>query len=82
MGVPLTSGTPFMATIGMLNNADVPRPFWLYYFNVSDIDEAGRRIAAHGGQAMMGPHQVPTGDWIIHARDPQGAMFALLGPKA
>ncbi len=66
---------------GMMNNPDVPRPFWLYYFNVTDIDEAGRRIVAHGGQTMMGPHQVPTGAWIIQARDPQGAIFALLGPK-
>jgi hypothetical protein len=24
---------------------------------------------------------VPTGDWVIQARDPQGAMFALVGPK-
>lgn len=66
---------------GMMNNPDAPRPFWLYYFNVADIEAAGTCIAANGGHVMMGPHQVPTGDWIIQARDPQGAMFALLGPK-
>lgn len=67
---------------GMINNPDAHRPFWLYYFNVADIDDAGRKVAANGGEIMMGPHQVPTGDWIIQARDPQGAMFALLGRKA
>lgn len=66
---------------GMMNNPHAPRPFRLYYFNVADIDDAGRRIATSGGQTMMGPHQAPTGEWIIHARDPQGAMFALMGPK-
>jgi predicted enzyme related to lactoylglutathione lyase len=27
----------------------------------------------------MGPHQVPTGDWIVIGSDPQGAEFALVG---
>jgi predicted enzyme related to lactoylglutathione lyase len=26
----------------------------------------------------MGPHQVPGGNWIVHGRDPQGALFALM----
>jgi uncharacterized protein len=29
----------------------------------------------------MGPHEVPGGSWIILGQDPQGAMFALVGPK-
>ena len=67
---------------GMFNKPPMlPVPFWLYYFNVADIEAAGRRITAAGGRVMMGPHQVPTGSWIIHAQDPQGAMFALVGPK-
>ncbi|MES1256766.1 MAG: VOC family protein [Acidobacteriota bacterium] len=66
---------------GMVNNAEAPRPFWLYYFNVADIEQAGRLIAANGGRVLMGPHQVPTGSWIVQAQDPQGAMFALVGPK-
>lgn len=66
---------------GMMNNTAMARPVWLYYFNVSDIDDAARRVTAAGGKVLMGPHQVPTGDWIINGRDPQGAMFALLGPK-
>jgi hypothetical protein len=27
----------------------------------------------------MGPHQVPTGEWILIGTDPQGAEFALVG---
>jgi predicted enzyme related to lactoylglutathione lyase len=26
----------------------------------------------------MGPHQVPGGNWVLHGRDPQGAVFALM----
>jgi len=66
---------------GMFNDAEATHPHWLYYFNVDDIEAAGKRIAAHGGKALMDAHQVPTGDWIIQARDPQGALFALVGPK-
>ena len=29
----------------------------------------------------MGPHQVPTGDYVIIGSDPQGAEFALVGGK-
>jgi predicted enzyme related to lactoylglutathione lyase len=32
-----------------------------------------------GGTIAMGPHQVPTGDWILIGTDPQGAEFALVG---
>ncbi len=67
---------------GMMNKmAEVPVPFWLYYFNVDDIDAAAARVAAQGGQVLNGPHQVPGGSWILNATDPQGAMFALVGPK-
>jgi uncharacterized protein len=67
---------------GMFNSpaATVAR-FWLYYFNVADIDAAGKRVADGGGKIMQGPTQVPGGGWIIQAADPQGASFALVGPK-
>ena len=29
----------------------------------------------------MDPHEVPTGEWIVQARDPQGATFALASPR-
>jgi uncharacterized protein len=66
---------------GMMGDAQAPRPFWLYYFCVEDIDPAHRRVTANGGAVLRGPHQVPTGEWIIQAQDPQGAPFALVGPR-
>ncbi len=55
--------------------------FWLYYFNVGDIDAAAKRVSDGGGKIMHGPQQVPGGGWIVQAADPQGAAFALLGSK-
>ena len=65
---------------GMMNSPGFPRPTWLYYFNVDDIDAAKTRLEAAGGTVLMGPHEVPGGQWIIQAQDPQGAMFGLLAP--
>jgi len=58
----------------------VPAPFWLYYFNVDDIEAAAARVKDQGGQVLNGPHQVPGGSWTVHCSDPQGATFALVGP--
>ncbi|TWT10545.1 VOC family protein [Reyranella sp. CPCC 100927] len=67
---------------GMFNRPPVmPVPFWLYYFNVGDIDAAGERVKSAGGQILNGPMEVPGGDWIIQGADPQGAMFALVGKR-
>jgi uncharacterized protein len=60
-----------------------PVPFWLFYFNVEDIDRATARVKEKNGQIIMGPHQVPGGQWITIALDPQAVAFALVGsPKA
>ena len=67
---------------GMANIPGIARPYWLFYFVVEDIDAAIARVSASGGQVTVGPHQVPTGDWIVQGVDPQGAKFALVGPKA
>lgn len=56
----------------------LPLPFWLYYFNVADIEAAARRVEAGGGEILYGPMEVPGGAWILHCADPQGAIFALL----
>src|SRR4029077_7372410 len=66
---------------GMMSDAKAPRPHWLYYFCVDDIDAANGRVTKNGGQTLMEPQQVPTGTWVFHARDPQGASFALVGPR-
>jgi uncharacterized protein len=66
---------------GMFNDPKAPRPYWLFVFNVADIEAATARVTAGGGNRLMGPVQVPTGDWVTYASDPQGAGFALVGPK-
>lgn len=69
-------------TVGgmMKKMPEVPAPFWLYYFNVSGIDAAAERVKQAGGQVIHGPIEVP-GTWIVQCLDPQGAMFAMSGPK-
>jgi uncharacterized protein len=70
-------------TVGgmMTKPPDVPMPYWLYYFNVDAIDAAQTRVVQNGGKVLMGPHEVPGGQWILQCTDPQGAMFALVAPK-
>ncbi|MBV8744700.1 MAG: VOC family protein [Xanthobacteraceae bacterium] len=65
---------------GMLTKpAMIDAPFWLYYFNIEDIDVAERKVKAAGGQILNGPLELPDGSWIIRCVDPQGAIFALEG---
>lgn len=54
---------------------------WMFYFGVPSIVAAKALIESNGGQVLMGPHEVPGGDWIVVAMDPQGAGFGLVGPK-
>ena len=65
----------------MTRTAQTPASFWLYYVNVDALDPAVERIKTKGGQLVNGPHQVPGGQWIVQALDPQGALFALVAPK-
>ncbi|MDF8334180.1 VOC family protein [Novosphingobium cyanobacteriorum] len=57
------------------------RPAWLTYFGVSSAVAAKAAIEAAGGMVMHGPHEVPGGEWIVVAADPQGAVFGVVGPK-
>jgi uncharacterized protein len=64
---------------GMMDKPEnVPVSAWGFYVNVDGLDAAVDRIAANGGQVLMGPHEVPGGSWIVQAVDPQGAAFALV----
>jgi len=69
---------------GMMNKAaamaHVP-PNWAIYFRVPDINAATERIKAAGGTILFGPTEVPGGDWIVNAMDPQGAAFSLHAKK-
>ena len=54
---------------------------WRYYIRVPSIAKAKELVEGNGGTVAMGPHEVPTGDWILIGTDPQGAEFALVGGK-
>jgi hypothetical protein len=82
MGTYQIFGTADTMLGGMMTKPpNVPVACWQYYFNVGNIDEAAARVTAAGGQVLHGPTDVPGGGWILLGRDPQGAMFALLGSR-
>lgn len=62
--------------------AATPVPFWLYYFDVADLDAATEQVTAEGGRIAQGPIELWGGTWIARCIDPQGAMFALQGPRS
>jgi len=69
-------------TGGMFNKPpEVPVSFWLYYVNVDGVEPAADRVKSAGGQIINGPMEVPGGSWIVQCKDPQGAMFALVGKR-
>jgi predicted enzyme related to lactoylglutathione lyase len=53
-------------------------PYWDYYINVASIEVAAGRVRNAGGTVLMGPHQVPGGQWILQCKDLQGAHFSLI----
>jgi uncharacterized protein len=46
---------------------------WTFYFRIPDVDAAVDQVKSGGGQVIMGPMDVPGGQRIIVAVDPQGA---------
>jgi predicted enzyme related to lactoylglutathione lyase len=70
---------------GMMNKpkemANIP-PHWQIYFRVPDVDAAAERVKAAGGKILNGPMDVPDGDRVLNAMDPQGAAFGLHSKKA
>ena len=55
-------------------------PGWFFYFRVPDIDAAKAQVEALGGKVRMGPMEVPGGEWVISADDPEGVPFGLVAP--
>jgi hypothetical protein len=67
---------------GMMNRpAVMPMSWWNYYINVDAIDAAKARVEKAGGTIKMGPMEVPGGQWVLQAQDPQGGFFALVALK-
>ena len=54
---------------------------WSFAIGVDDIDRAIAAAKKHGGSLSGEPQQVPGGEYSLHCTDPQGAGFALVGPR-
>jgi uncharacterized protein len=61
--------------------AVIRTPFWLYFFQVGDLDAATGRLTAAGGQILDDPFELSGGNWTVQCADPQGAIFALEGKR-
>jgi predicted enzyme related to lactoylglutathione lyase len=83
MGVYRMFATGGTSAVGgmMTRTPETPVPMWLYYFNVDSTEAAIARATAAGAKLLMGPHEVPGGQWIAQFFDPQGAMFAVVAFK-
>jgi predicted enzyme related to lactoylglutathione lyase len=60
---------------------EMPVSMWSFYIGVDDIDRAHEAVKAGGGQVLMGPMEIPGGEFSINGMDPQGAPFGLVGPR-
>lgn len=74
----LELGAMYTLTDDMLKQG-VP-PHWMLYVNVESVDETIAKVAAAGGQVVMGPHDVPGAGRMAVLRDPQGAVVSIWQP--
>lgn len=54
---------------------------WNFYFRVPDIEVAHAKVKELGGAPFHDPMEVPGGERVFFATDPQGATFGLVAPK-
>ncbi|MBV8684332.1 MAG: VOC family protein [Caulobacteraceae bacterium] len=54
------------------------QPHWRYVFQVESVTAAAPKITAAGGAVLSAPQQVPNGQWVLQASDPQGGFFSLV----
>ena len=59
----------------------MPHAVWSYYIGVDDIDRAVLAITDGGGTIVQEPIEIPGGEYSLMATDPEGASFALVGPR-
>lgn len=56
-------------------------PGWGFYFRVPEIQAAKAAVTAGGGTVFAEPMQVPGGEWVINASDPEGVVFGVVAPE-
>jgi uncharacterized protein len=54
---------------------------WNFYFRVPDIEAAHAKVKELGGNPVCDIMEVPGGERVFFATDPQGAGFGLVAPK-
>ncbi|WP_294251540.1 VOC family protein [uncultured Sphingomonas sp.] len=54
------------------------KPGWGFYFRIDDVDQAKGLVEAAGGTVVMEPMDVPGGERVLQAVDPDGAVFGLV----
>lgn len=54
---------------------------WVFYFRVADIDAGAEAVQAGGGTLVQEPTEIPGGEYALVARDPQDALFGLVGQR-
>lgn len=65
----------------MTKVAELPVPMWSYYIGVDDIDRSTEAVKVQGGKIIMGPDQIPGGEFAVVGIDRQGATFGIVGPR-
>lgn len=59
----------------------MPVSAWTYYFRTDDTHSRTATLVDAGATLIMGPREVPGGDFISVLTDPQGAVLAIYSPK-
>ncbi|HLJ65481.1 MAG TPA: VOC family protein [Stellaceae bacterium] len=80
MGVYQTFAMGGAPSGGMMKTDGKMPPAWGYYLAVASVTKALERARKQGATLLYGPAEVPGGAWIVQARDPQGAHFAMVSP--
>jgi predicted enzyme related to lactoylglutathione lyase len=78
MGTYQTFATGGAPCGGMMKACEQVPHSWNYYIAVESVAKAADRAQTRGATVLNGPLEVPGGAWIVQARDPQGAHFAMV----
>ena len=78
-GVYFTFGRDGTEIGGMFKRTpDMPGgPAWLGYVRVKDVQQVIKKATSAGGTLLLGPMEVPGGDYVAQFNDPQGGTFAV-----
>lgn len=76
----MMQGDKRLGAFGPASDASKPA-YWRHVFRVPSIAPALEAAKAGGATDIEGPHQVPGGDFVMYGKDPQGAVFVLVGKE-